>query len=196
MAAEADKLRANQKAAKELKIRKKYEAELAALNAECSSPVPEPLSSPQSDTTPDRFMSQLCQQIPRLAIPTELVFSDSNSDQESHCSANSHSVKSYSAQPKRPTMFPSPAPRQSECSRESTKKVELQSGRTIKGPKGGKSVSQNSRLRRSCFNLTLTFLHDVKIRELSVQFCLEFRCPSPVFHLAAVRSSDMAPSRA
>ena len=62
-------------------------------------------------------------------------------------------------------------------------------------PEGGKSVSQKSTLRRSCFDQTLTFLHDVKIRELSVQFCLEFCRSSPVFHRAAVRSSDMAPSR-
>ena len=122
VAAEANKLRAHRKAAKGLKIGKKYEAELAALNAECSSLVPEPLSSPQSDTTPDRFMSQPYQQIPCLAIPIGMVSSDSDSDQESHCSSNSHSVKSYSAQQKRPTMSPSPAARQSGRSRESTKK--------------------------------------------------------------------------
>lgn len=53
VAAEADKLRANRRGAKELQIRGKYEAELAALNAEYSSPPPRTSSSSQLDTPLD-----------------------------------------------------------------------------------------------------------------------------------------------
>ena len=61
---------AHRKAAKELKIREKYDAELAALNAESSSPVLRALLSPQPNTPQDRFTSQPRQEIPpRLAAP-------------------------------------------------------------------------------------------------------------------------------
>lgn len=74
-------------------------------------------------------MSQPRQQIPRLAIPAQVLISDSNSDQESHCSGNSHSFKSYISPQKRSTLSPSPAPRQSGRSRKLTKKVESQQRR-------------------------------------------------------------------
>ena len=80
---EADKLQANRRAAKELQIREKYEAELAALNAEYSSPPPRTSSSSQLDTPLDPDNPQPQPEFPRSYTPVQMISSDSDSGQES-----------------------------------------------------------------------------------------------------------------
>lgn len=122
-------LRSNRRAAKELQIRGKYEAELAALNAEYSSPPPRSSSSSQLDTPLDHDIPQPQPEIPRSYTPIQMISSDSDSGQESHHSGNSHSIQDYSAQPEKSSQVFSPAPRQSGRSQKPTKKIESQQRR-------------------------------------------------------------------
>ena len=129
VAAEADKSRANCRAAKELQIREKYEAELAALNAEYSSPPPRTSSSSQLDTPLDPDNPQPQPEFPRSYTPVQMISSDSDSGQESYHSGHSHLNQDYSAQPRKSSQVISPAPRQSGRSRKPTKKIESQQRR-------------------------------------------------------------------
>ena len=163
---EADKLRANRGAAKELQIRGKYEAKLAALNAEYSSPLPRPSSSSQLDTPLDHDMSQSQIEIPRSYTPIQMISSDSDSGQESHYFGN----RDYSAQPEKPSQVFSPAPRQSGRSRKLTKKIESQQRREAEE----ESKPKRRKIRRSKVDVTsqlkellgsdIDFLHETRKR--------------------------------
>lgn len=150
VAAKADKLRANRRAAKELQIREKYEAELAALNAEYSSPPLRSLSSSQLDTPLDHDIPQPQPEIPRSYTPIQMIFSDSDWGQESHHSGNSYSIQDYSAQPEKSSQDFSPTPRQSGRSRKPTKKIESQQRRKAEE----ESKPKRRKIRKSKVDVT------------------------------------------
>lgn len=151
VAAEADKLRANRRAAKELQIRGKYEAEPAALNAEYSFPPPRSSSSSQLDTPLDHDIPQPQPEIPRSYTLIQMISSDSDSGQVSHHSGNSHSIQDYSAESEKSSQVFSPAPRQSGRSRKPTKKIESQQRREAEE----ESKPKRRKIRKSKVDVTL-----------------------------------------
>ena len=125
IAAEADKTRARRKAEKQLEIKAKYEAELAALDADSSPPQLKPLFSLPS-TTPPRYpvFSQSETSHSTQQAPVLVVSSDSDSDSNSEVS-DRVGQKSLSAS-KNPSLSPSPTPRVSARNRKPTRKIESQ----------------------------------------------------------------------
>lgn len=110
VAAEADRTRASRKAKKEQEIREKYEAELAALRTDSSSPHLGPFSSPLSGKAPGLSKSRSPPRDTGLSSPIHVVSSDSDSEVE---------VISFDLAPK----LPSPTPRQSGRTRKPTKRT-------------------------------------------------------------------------
>ncbi len=118
VAAEADRTRASRKAKKEQEIREKYEAELAALRTDFSSPHLGPFALPLSSKAAALSKSRSPPRDIGLSSPIHIVSSDSDSEVEDI---------SFDLAPK--LLFPTP--RQSRRTRKSTKKLELQKKREI-----------------------------------------------------------------
>lgn len=112
IAAEADKIRAHRKAEKQLEIKAKYEAELAALDADLSppqlkTPPPPPITTPpRYPVYPQPETSHSTQQTTVL-----VVSSDSDTDPNSEASNR---------------RFPSPTPRVSARNRKPSRRLESQ----------------------------------------------------------------------
>ena len=133
VAAEADEVRACRRAKKELEIKAKYEAELAALDANSSPPQPRSLYRLLSDTPLEYpVLSQ-----PKASYTTGqalvvVVSSDSDSDTSSQIS-DVVGEEGVSAPKNSSLRSPSPTSRQSGRIRKPTRKIESQRRRAAEG---------------------------------------------------------------
>lgn len=112
IAAEADKARASRKAEKQFEIKAKYEAELAALDADSSPPQLKPLLSLPVTTPPRYPVYPQPESSHSIQQATVLVVS-SNSDADSNSEVSNR-------------RSPSPAPRVSARNRKPSRKLESQ----------------------------------------------------------------------
>ncbi len=137
VAAEADRTRASRKAKKEQDIREKYEAELAALRTDSSSPHLEPFSSPFSGKAPGLSKSRSPPRDTNLSSPIHVASSDSDSEVED---------VSFDLAPKLPSL----TPRQSGRTRKPIKKLESQKRRKIED----QSKPKRQKVRKSKIDVT------------------------------------------
>ena len=145
VAAEADEVRARRRAKKELEIKAKYEAELAALYANSSPPQPRSSSRLPSDTRLEHpVLSQPKGSYFTGQASVVVVSSDSDSDTSSQIS-DLVGEEGVSASKNSSFRSPSPTSRQSGRIRKPTRKIESQRRRAVEG----ESEPKKKKIRRT-----------------------------------------------